>query len=342
MLDYILHDEGMVVKTSSGFQYQYFLKDHLGNTRVVFEGSGNTLQVADYYPFGSRFVPFNPESSNKYLYNGKELQDDVIGGAQLGWLDYGARFYDPQIGRWHVIDNKTEKYYSWSPYVYAINDPVKFTDPDGNDIYIWYPGDDGKQTPFRFNGTNGSSAPSNAYVQSVLKAYDYDVKNGGGDNLKEAASNSKIRVSVVESNVETGSFYDNNGNVYWNPLEGTLSEDGSLISSAATTLEHEMDHAVDDAKDPEAHKERGRQEDKKYGNKEEERVITGSEAKTAQANKEYKPGQKQQSHGGTRIILENPTSTKVDKAKSLNIYETLKKAGFDVDKFLKNINQNIK
>jgi RHS repeat-associated protein len=77
---------------------------------------------------------------NKNRYNGKTLQSLEFGdGSGLEWTDYGARNYDNQIGRWNIIDSKSEVYYTLSPYAYAGNTPVNAIDIDGN-LFIFVNG----------------------------------------------------------------------------------------------------------------------------------------------------------------------------------------------------------
>ncbi len=110
-------------------EYYYYLKDHLGNARVVINSSGTKVEKSHYYPTGIRFYVESTSNSAAlpFRYNGKEFEK--MNGAN--WYDYGARFYDPQIGRWHSIDPLAEKYLSSSNYSYCLDNPIGFIDPDG-------------------------------------------------------------------------------------------------------------------------------------------------------------------------------------------------------------------
>ncbi|NPD86847.1 hypothetical protein HNS38_18945, partial [Lentimicrobium sp. L6] len=130
-LQFIQTREGRLVPNESGgYNYEYALQDHLGNTRVMFNEEGEVLQDQSYYPFGMSMgeaLTYNDIIStpeNKYLYNGKELQDDF----GLDWYEYGFRFYDPQLARFPSLDPVADKFAYVSPFNYAENSPISNID----------------------------------------------------------------------------------------------------------------------------------------------------------------------------------------------------------------------
>ncbi|QIY92074.1 DUF6443 domain-containing protein [Chryseobacterium gallinarum] len=126
------------VPTSEGYfdfvknKYIYSYTDHLGNIRLSYFKNGIGVEVLEennFYPFGLKHEGVNVLTGNlsyQYKYNGKELQE-------TGMYDYGARMYMPDLGRWGVADELAEKSRRFSPYTYALDNPIMFIDPDGRE-----------------------------------------------------------------------------------------------------------------------------------------------------------------------------------------------------------------
>ncbi len=95
---------------------------------TVVRTEGEIKQETHYYPFGLTQNAIGKQGNNPFKYNGKEDQDEL----DLGWMDYGWRMLDPAIARFQKVDRFAEGYYDNNPYHYALNNPIKFIDIDGD------------------------------------------------------------------------------------------------------------------------------------------------------------------------------------------------------------------
>lgn len=141
-----IHKTSIVVP-KSGYVYIYVSNAdsattvYFDNLRVT-DSRGPLTEEEHYYPFGLSMAGISDQAlafgkNNNYKFNGKEQQHkEFSDGSGLELYDFGARMYDNQTGRWNMIDSKSEAYPGWSPYNFALNNPLKYVDPNGNDVYL--------------------------------------------------------------------------------------------------------------------------------------------------------------------------------------------------------------
>ena len=120
------------------------------------------------------------------------------------------------------------------------------------------------------------------------------------------------KVNVVEQTGLELHFYDpSTKTIYWNPKLGIVTNENVALSPASA-LNHEADHALQNVtKTKQSEKDRGSY-DKNYSNKEEKRVIQGSEQKVARQLGEIKQGQVTRKDHKAKVafITNNPMSNK--------------------------------
>ena len=164
-LKYILFDGGLIAMDRAEPEYLFFLRDHLGSTRVVARSNGKAVQVNHYYPYGMAYASgrmsgnaeahpvtgeggnvidgdleiggetggmelARPGASQPYRFLGNELYTSN----SLGLYDFSARMYDPALGRFLSVDPMAEGYRHLSPYAYCAGNPVVYVDKDGQVI----------------------------------------------------------------------------------------------------------------------------------------------------------------------------------------------------------------
>ncbi|GHT39098.1 hypothetical protein FACS189437_01540 [Bacteroidia bacterium] len=193
-LKYILNPEGYVTTNSANkYRFNYYLKDHLGNNRVVMEidnSNSLVLQTTDYYPFGMPYANGEFPERQPYKFGGKEL-DEVHG---LNWYDFEARQLSMSIPRFTTMDPLAEKYYSISPYAYCNNNPIRFKDPTGKEG-IKYTDKDGNkivESNVVVLITQKKEIPKNATAKQIAKIEKQNAKIEKQNNERVADVREKL------------------------------------------------------------------------------------------------------------------------------------------------------
>ena len=117
----------------------FYHSDHLGSASVLVDAQGQVVALHRYHPFGESQAQAGAPAAD-YSYTDKELD------SAIGLYYYGARYYDPVVGRFISVDplyfEQPEKELAdpqmLNLYAYARNNPVQNVDPDGRDVMIAY------------------------------------------------------------------------------------------------------------------------------------------------------------------------------------------------------------
>ena len=226
-------------ENGSPTSWNYYVTDHLGSTRKVV-GSDNTVrETINYYPFGSEMIMQDPaqmtgDIQHPYRFTGKEL--DRVNG--LNTYDYGARQYNPVTARWDRVDPLAEKYYSVSPYVYCMGNPIKFID-----IYGMAPGDRFKNPTLAAIDFGITYNVESIQTNKELSSYIYKMKDKNGKTYYTypgPAKGSKANVSkedmksIDRSKISVDEFIDVVANIHTHGRELENYENNKFSGEQAT------------------------------------------------------------------------------------------------------------
>jgi RHS repeat-associated protein len=165
---------------------RYYHQDHIGSSSVLTDATGVLVEETAYYPFGHPRNEFHPrQSRDPYQFTQKERD------RESGLNYFGKRFYHPAIGKWLSTDPLEENGGGLNLYVYANDNPLKYTDPDGGEITV---------TPtFTGKGRNAKITHYEIHVTAVVINLSPKLKAAGYDKAKVEQFANTLKATVEKS-----------------------------------------------------------------------------------------------------------------------------------------------
>ncbi|TAK51092.1 MAG: RHS repeat-associated core domain-containing protein [Bacteroidetes bacterium] len=140
---YVYGPTGLLAVIENGSAY-YLFKDHLKSTHAAMNGTTGAGVAYNAYNAWGELMASQTSPDVRYKYTGQEYACParfLCGNAQTGIYNYRALMYDEELGRFYAIDPVENSLWragvGFSPYNYAANNPVSFTDPSGRGP-VWY------------------------------------------------------------------------------------------------------------------------------------------------------------------------------------------------------------
>jgi RHS repeat-associated protein len=223
--DTIWRGSQLLARAAGATAMNYAL-DHLGSPRLITNSAGAVLDQQHFEPFGGGGL----FGSGALQFTGHERDRANLGGGAINLPDYmHARFYDPGLGRFISVDPVLEiektipQPQKWNRYAYVLNNPMKYTDPNGREenlvgggtmvnsssqtVYIAFDGQMGtRSTDYVIPLKPGESSEEFTFdADAVVIGPDQNISGATGGSFKVSAGSVEIKDGKNGSLVLTGS-----------------------------------------------------------------------------------------------------------------------------------------
>jgi len=190
--EYFFFGGRRIASRDSANNVNYYFADHLGTARIVANSSGTILDNSDFYPFGGERTATPPSSGNNYKFTGKERD------SESNLDNFGARYDSSTLGRFMSPDPMMASARVWVPqtwnrYAYALNNPLRFVDPDG----------------MKEVSAEDCKKDKNCVTVNVNVIYDQNANNGKGLTDKQKAEFEKNQLQKAKDEYGNADVYLN-------------------------------------------------------------------------------------------------------------------------------------